>query len=772
MLIKISNFSWKGLFWLIMTFAVLAGHCQAANQQTIESRYNAAYKAYQMALKSGAPDAQTQAVLKEYLDAKKLYEQSTGLTDDPYQSNQSPSSSEISQTAQAVQSIQCTDPIQSSGNSNQQSSYKGSSATSKSSSENIPPELQALLADLWSQNSRKNPEPALQKLENYVSRQNIGPVKDQAIYELVKAYEILKNDKKKAASWCNQISSTPANGKYQTLANLRLKYYAASEQCEQWKYTLNSRYLSMQASFADFSKTSWLLFPVKITRYFSYLGKMKDFQNAKDDYEKYQIYYDEVAAYFSLPPAYVFDKFKPVTADGEIGTNVRLIESNVDAWLTRWKLLSEAKKSITIQYFMVEKDIFGLSLTGLLQKKAREGVKIKFMIDARGSQNLAYPYFGQQFLQELSKYPNVEVKIFNPIKSDVLTVFIDLKKIVASNHDKIFVVDGEYVINGGRNISKDWYLDPLDLPTAYRDYDVLIKNTEIAEELSNAFDDEFQEIKAEEPDNSFFEDWTEVSKELDAAYNTMNSFVQTGSFFNSSDPDSNIASLLKSYNAELAGYKHFLNLQNYDLFCNSIPCKIKIIEKNSLSGPRNDITDQLVNFIDGARKEIIIQSPYVVLTQRAENALKRAAARKIPIILHTNSPISSDEMLPQAMFYRDWKEILKDIPTLRIFVFPGERRLHGKAFVFDGTVGIVGTYNMDYLSEDVNAEIVSCIKSADFTSKLRADIIADTSVSKEYSIKIAPDGTPQEVFGPDDLKSNNFWMIKLFSNMGWLKPIL
>ena len=49
----------------------------------------------------------------------------------------------------------------------------------------------------------------------------------------------------------------------------------------------------------------------------------------------------------------------------------------------------------------------------------------------------------------------MEVKVFNPLTSEFLKIFSDLRDPVASNHDKIIVVDDEWVVIGTYN------MDPL-----------------------------------------------------------------------------------------------------------------------------------------------------------------------------------------------------------------------------------------------------------------------------------------------------------------------
>ena len=69
-----------------------------------------------------------------------------------------------------------------------------------------------------------------------------------------------------------------------------------------------------------------------------------------------------------------------------------------------------------------------------------------------------------------------------------------------------------------------------------------------------------------------------------------------------------------------------VNYRRFQMFAGGHEAPVKILDKNAQSGPRNDITENLIRFIDGARKEILIQNPYCTLTDRAMAALARASA--------------------------------------------------------------------------------------------------------------------------------------------------
>jgi len=105
-----------------------------------------------------------------------------------------------------------------------------------------------------------------------------------------------------------------------------------------------------------------------------------------------------------------------------------------------------------------------------------------------------------------------------------------------------------------------------------------------------------------------------------------------------------------------------------------------------------------------------------------ETALREASQRGVKIIINTNSPKSTDSLLTQAIFNEEWNQVMKKIPSGKIFAAKGPSKLHAKVFTFDGRYSIVGSYNMDYLSESINSEIAVLVDSTDFAMQINGTI--------------------------------------------------
>jgi phosphatidylserine/phosphatidylglycerophosphate/cardiolipin synthase-like enzyme len=748
------------LIFLLIWLVPIIGSGQT---RTIYDRYIAAYQAYQDAVTRNAAADEIGKLLEEYKSAKVAYDKELGKPDETKPINDANEAFSDPSTA-AIDRVSAGSPLD--------TCASNAATLTERSGTGMSAELRTIINDLWSAKNRKSPDTIIARLEAFIARNPKSYQAMRAKYELAKAYEWLKKNPAKAAKVLTEIAVSPYSGQLVYVARDRLKALQAHGQNTQWKSFIVNKNTEMNASYKKYRDTSWLAFPVKASRYVGYVAKLWSFNSAKSDYKKFQLQYEALCAPFTPPPEICFDLFKPANGIMDPSGRVRLIYNNFEAWYTRWKILNEARRSIDVQYFIVDDDIFGMSLTGLFLRKAKEGVKIRFMMDARGTKGFTRKLMGQDFIQELVEYPNVEVKVFNPVNQNIATLILDVKKMIASNHDKIVVVDEEYAIVGGRNISKDYFVDSVDHPTAYRDCDVLIQSPEVADALDAAFTEEFAQLKSENIVSDLFGNIDIMTSPMEAAWNAMNVYIRTGRLYAPERADSRTTKALKEFNEELGTYRHMTSFTGFEPMNGSHDSEIKIIDKHSKAGYRNDITDELIRYIDGARREILIQNPYVVLTERAEAALKRAAKRGVRIIMHTNSPISTDSVATQAMFYADWKRLLKEIPTLEIYVYYGQQKLHAKNFVFDGKIGLVGTYNMDYLSEEVNSEVVAAMNSHSFSTELRRGIYQDLGKSKKYEIEVLANGDVKAVFGPDDLKSSKSWMIKTLSYLGFLKPLI
>src|SRR5690606_34280136 len=154
----------------------------------------------------------------------------------------------------------------------------------------------------------------------------------------------------------------------------------------------------------------------------------------------------------------------------------------------------------------------------------------------------------------------------------------------------------------------------------------------------------------------------------------------------------------------------------------------------------------MTRLLQSAREEVLIVSPYLVLSKEAVAELAEAGARGVAITVLTNSPLSSDNALSQAFFLEQWPELLARVPGLRIYVVDRPGTLHPVVAVFDRRVTLVGTYNLDPISMQVNSEIMAAVWSEEFARQAaalpRAQIERGPPLTYEYRIERDARGRP------------------------------
>jgi phosphatidylserine/phosphatidylglycerophosphate/cardiolipin synthase-like enzyme len=97
-------------------------------------------------------------------------------------------------------------------------------------------------------------------------------------------------------------------------------------------------------------------------------------------------------------------------------------------------------------------------MLGHLLKKQLDGVETRVMTDAMadtfGQRGFKMPLRGKDYLQELANHGG-EAYVYHPLWQRPFNALRGDYAAIASNHDKLLVVDGERGITGGRNIGID-----------------------------------------------------------------------------------------------------------------------------------------------------------------------------------------------------------------------------------------------------------------------------------------------------------------------------
>lgn len=453
-----------------------------------------------------------------------------------------------------------------------------------------------------------------------------------------------------------------------------------------------------------------------------------------------------------------FDALQPTPQPSAVS----LITDNPTSWAARWDLLADARKSIDASYFIVEDDVFGAALLGHLFVKAQQGVKVRLLIDGRGSVPLTMPLFGRDTLQELVETGNAEVWVFNPPATQVMRSLWErsLLPVSAGTHQKILVVDDTLAMTGGRNVSRVYFSTLEEEPTAVVDADILVDGPAVQEirasmerelgsrQLARIWPDPVN-LRSQKAElimlHAAMDAWLRGAVPSSPAAEAMLALEAKALAALPALPEQGEREHLRGHLAELVraqaiwGKAPLESLERHE-------GTLKVVASASRADRLDDAAmDAFARALGGARKDVVLTSPYFVITPRLLRALEQAARRGVAIALLTNSPISSDNTVSQALFLDTWPEIEARVPTLRIFAKKTPHLLHRKTAVFDDGLSFAGTFNIDPFSMHINSEMVVAIWSEAFNRQLRAEMDALLSSGEfvEYRIVRDAKGKPR-----------------------------
>lgn len=431
-------------------------------------------------------------------------------------------------------------------------------------------------------------------------------------------------------------------------------------------------------------------------------------------------------------------------AQHENSSGVFILEKGEQALLARAWLAQHAQHSIEVQYFIWSTDNIGILAAEALLSAAERGVKVKVIVD---DLLIDAP---DEFLQAMALHPNIDIRIYNPKHSvgtsfikRIMNIFSDFRGANQRMHDKTFIVDGKIAITGGRNMA-DEYFD-YDQKYNFRDRDALVLG-KVVGDMQQSFD-RFWENELSVPVEERFKDEGLFSENItvdnavtDKIYQELHHYARSPENFETEVRDA-IDNLALSFPA-LAKEIEWGDVN----FISDAPGKNA--QKDSFTAG-GESTSALAGLVENANTSILIQSPYLVLSDKAEKLFKAAINRGVKIMISTNSLPSTDNLQAFSGYRNQRDEILKSgIKVFEYKPFPRIEQqlmeryprlkknkpvfaLHAKTMIIDSSVLYVGTYNLDPRSENLNTEVGVVINNSRLaeivTKQIKQDMHPDNS---------------------------------------------
>ena len=434
----------------------------------------------------------------------------------------------------------------------------------------------------------------------------------------------------------------------------------------------------------------------------------------------------------------------------------------------RLRLIESAKESIEVEYFIYNADISGKIFTQALIKKAREGVKIRVLLDYFMIKDQVDTFM----IHELKK-EGVEVRYYNPAPS------IRFIKVQYRNHRKILIVDNQVAMTGGRNIGNEYF--DLSPEFNFLDRDVVIRG-EVVTDIKKSFDvvwgsgevKEKKRPRIPSPNDAKYGNDYDHFSEFEYRHDLakFNKRVDKAREFLFIAADENKVNEIRDNGSEALKDEYSGKCESVD-FISEYPIANKDVKK------QRQIKYDIFKRIKSANEKVTVDSPYFIIDDESAESFKTALDKGTEVELLTNGLNSTDAIYVYAVFetiVKDWIKL-----GLKPYMYLGHKPtnyatlsedvkeetrfgVHAKTLVFDNKDVTIGTFNFDPRSYNFNTEmVVTCnnnpelaeVVTRDVHHRMESAVLLD-SVDKVNETEFYQVSTGKKII---------YWLLKIPSNL-------
>ncbi|PZU28385.1 MAG: phospholipase D family protein [Stenotrophomonas sp.] len=322
--------------------------------------------------------------------------------------------------------------------------------------------------------------------------------------------------------------------------------------------------------------------------------------------------------------------------------------------IARLNLIRSATRSVDLQTYIFDTDDSARLVIDELLAAARRGVKVRVLIDQLSAIS------DLQMLGALSgAHANFELRVYNPAFGKAKLNYFDyagsvlccFRRFNQRMHNKLLVIDDVIGVVGGRNYQDDYY--DWDSEYNFRDRDVVVAGPEAREMAANfqAFWVARRSVPAER--------LNDVGKTLlnegvpalpEAAFRRperiarVNAEASDPEFIEQAFVDTALPVSAVSYVADLPR-KHRREREAQPL------------NGQHVTEPRLDA------LISQAQTEVLLQTPYLVLSKPAQALIKNLRKRETPprVVVSTNSLAATDNPIVYALSYKYKRRNMREL---------------------------------------------------------------------------------------------------------------
>lgn len=327
-----------------------------------------------------------------------------------------------------------------------------------------------------------------------------------------------------------------------------------------------------------------------------------------------------------------------------------ILDHGTDALRARINLIRAATTRIDLQTYIFDEDDASQLVLDELLAAARRGVRVRLLLD-----QLAALKRVDTLAALAGAHANLEVRIYNPVLGRArinypqyaIAAACCWRRLNQRMHSKMLLIDSAVGITGGRNYQDDYY--DWDNEFNFRDRDLLVAGPVAAT-----------------MDAAFVAFWTDTrSKPVEFLRDVGKRLIETGvpalppptfehpQRAEAMRRDAADAELIRTRLADSAievGDVHFVS---------DTPMK-----QRSKGRDRQWTSDTLRQLIEGARSEVLLQTPYLVMSKPAQAMFRRMhereRAQRPRVVVSTNSLASTDAFIAYALSYKYKRRYLRE----------------------------------------------------------------------------------------------------------------
>lgn len=423
-------------------------------------------------------------------------------------------------------------------------------------------------------------------------------------------------------------------------------------------------------------------------------------------------YRDNLKSPKSNPPVESF------WGEGQGVDRVALVEGRYYSGVSRINLMENAQETLDIAYFTVDDGISSDIFFGELLDAADRGVRIRLLLDGifhnfRGS--------SKSIMYTLKAHPNIELKLYEPF--NLLMPWTWHNRL----HDKIIIADRKLGMIGGRNIGDRYFIGEDDgLGDIVNDRDVVVVRTgdlddSAISDMEGYFDHVWEHKYTKDPIRNL------------RGYQKTKGEKQ-GTF-------------LKQYRRDIRenypeAFNRTMNWEELSVSTKKISLIYNPIERFN-KDPL--IWRNMAGIAKRAQSTILIQSPYIIPTKEMQKTLSLGDVSSTETTILTNS-IGIGVNFPGMGGYMKYRKDIRDNCT-HLYEYQGPGSIHGKSYIVDDRLSLVGSFNLDARSTFLSTETMVVIDSEEFAEVLKDTIngLIDSSLLVGEDYNYVDDPEVQEV---------------------------